>query len=98
MKRNVFPFKNVCKEIIIFRKSVWLENLDVIAKHNIEADMGHHSYRLGMNEYGDLVSLITNRYFTSMGVYICTIQFKLTFPCLPDNRRSNSNAELCPKV
>ena len=56
MKRNVFPFKNVCKEIIIFRKSVWLENLDVIAKHNIEADMGHHSYRLGMNEYGDLVS------------------------------------------
>ena len=81
MKRNIFPLKNVCKEIFISRKSVWLENLDVIAKHNIEADMGHHSYRLGMNEYGDLVSLIKNRYFTSMGVYICTMQFKLlNFP------------------
>ncbi|XP_078323573.1 cathepsin L-like isoform X3 [Crassostrea virginica] len=40
----------------ITRKSVWLENLNVIAKHNIEADMGHHSYRLGMNEYGDLTT------------------------------------------
>nr|XP_022320063.1 cathepsin L1-like [Crassostrea virginica] len=40
----------------ITRKSVWLENLDVIAKHNIEADMGHRCYRLGMNEYGDLTT------------------------------------------
>ena len=80
MKRNVLPFKNVCKEIIIFRKSVWLENLDVIAKHNIEADMGHHSYRLGMNEYGDLVSLITNRYFTGMEMYISSYNLNSHFP------------------
>ncbi|XP_022327243.2 cathepsin K-like [Crassostrea virginica] len=40
----------------ITRKSIWLKNLDVIATHNLEADMGHHSYRLGMNEYGDLTT------------------------------------------
>ena len=44
----------------IFRKSVWLKNLDVITKHNLEADLGHHSFRLGMNEYGDMVSLLYN--------------------------------------
>nr|XP_022321807.1 cathepsin L1-like isoform X2 [Crassostrea virginica] len=40
----------------IFRKSVWLKNLDVITKHNLEADLGHHSFRLGMNEYGDMTT------------------------------------------
>ena len=51
MKRNIFPLKNVCKEIFISRKSVWLENLDVIAKHNIEADMGHHSISCNLNSH-----------------------------------------------
>ncbi|XP_056012698.1 procathepsin L-like [Ostrea edulis] len=38
------------------RKSIWRQNIDVINKHNIEADLGHHTYRLGMNEYGDMTA------------------------------------------
>ncbi|XP_062618128.1 cathepsin K-like [Saccostrea cucullata] len=38
------------------RKLIWKQNLDFINKHNIEADLGHHSYRLGMNKYGDMTS------------------------------------------
>ncbi|XP_061164738.1 procathepsin L-like [Saccostrea echinata] len=38
------------------RKLIWRQNLDVINKHNIKADLGHHSYRLGMNKYGDMTS------------------------------------------
>ncbi|XP_062576353.1 cathepsin K-like [Saccostrea cucullata] len=40
------------------RKLIWRQNLDFINKHNIEADLGHHSYRLGMNKYGDMVRCI----------------------------------------
>ncbi|XP_052684367.1 procathepsin L-like isoform X3 [Crassostrea angulata] len=36
------------------RKSIWLKNIDIINKHNIKADMGYHSYRLGMNKFGDM--------------------------------------------
>ncbi|XP_061164739.1 procathepsin L-like [Saccostrea echinata] len=38
------------------RKLIWKENIDFINKHNTEADLGHHSYRLGMNKYGDMTS------------------------------------------
>ena len=32
----------------------------LVEKHNLEADRGLHTYRLGMNEYGDMVR--TERY------------------------------------
>nr|XP_034311058.1 cathepsin L1 isoform X1 [Crassostrea gigas] len=38
------------------RKSIWLKNIDIINKHNIKVDMGYHSYRLGMNKFGDMMS------------------------------------------
>ncbi|XP_065922304.1 procathepsin L isoform X3 [Magallana gigas] len=38
------------------RKSIWIQNIDIINRHNKEADMGHHSYRLGMNEFGDMTT------------------------------------------
>lgn len=43
--------------IIHTRKSIWLKNIDIINKHNIKADMGYHSYRLGMNKFGDMVRI-----------------------------------------
>ena len=33
---------------------VWERNLRYIQKHNLEADLGKHTFRLGVNEYADL--------------------------------------------
>lgn len=40
----------------IKRKSIWLKNIDLIIKHNIEADNGLHSYRLEINKFADMTS------------------------------------------
>ncbi len=39
----------------IYSRSIWEANIDIIRKHNLEADLGLHTYTLGMNKYGDLV-------------------------------------------
>lgn len=36
------------------RRLIWESNLKYIQRHNLEYDMGLHSYSLGMNAYGDL--------------------------------------------
>ncbi|XP_067655581.1 cathepsin L-like [Haliotis asinina] len=38
------------------RHMVWLNNVKYIQTHNLEADRGLHSYRLGINEYADLTT------------------------------------------
>jgi len=38
----------------IDRRSSWEANIAIIRKHNLEADLGLHTYTLGMNKYGDL--------------------------------------------
>ncbi|KAM6463644.1 procathepsin L-like isoform 2-T3 [Liasis olivaceus] len=37
-----------------FRRAVWEENLRMIEDHNTQADLGKHTYWLGMNHFGDL--------------------------------------------
>jgi len=37
----------------MIRRAIWEKNLDVIRQHNLEADLGMHSYTLGVNEYAD---------------------------------------------
>jgi cathepsin L len=38
----------------IIRRSIWEANIAIIRKHNLEADLGVHTYTLGMNKYGDM--------------------------------------------
>jgi len=45
----------------ITRRIIWEQNLKYIQKHNLEYDLGKHSYFLGLNEYADM----TNEEFRS---------------------------------
>jgi len=38
----------------LLRRIIWEQNLKVIHDHNLDADMGKHTYWLGMNQYGDM--------------------------------------------
>lgn len=46
------------------RFSKFSKNFQTILKHNAEQDKGMHSYRLGLNEYADLVSVLY--YYSNM--------------------------------
>ena len=39
------------------RKKIWLDNLNYIEQHNLEAEDGKHTFTLGMNQFGDLESI-----------------------------------------
>ncbi|CAF1206686.1 unnamed protein product [Adineta ricciae] len=38
------------------RRSIWEDHVALIKKHNLEADLGLHTYTLGMNKYADLTN------------------------------------------
>ncbi|KAJ8311430.1 hypothetical protein KUTeg_010785 [Tegillarca granosa] len=60
---------------------IWEYHVGYIIKHNTEADMGHHTYRLGMNEFGDM----TNAEFTSiMNGYIMDMKNKSESTYVPN--------------
>lgn len=40
-----------------FRRATWEKNSILVEEHNRRADLGLHSYRLGMNQFADLVRL-----------------------------------------
>ncbi|CAF4042772.1 unnamed protein product, partial [Adineta steineri] len=38
------------------RRMIWEKNLKLVEEHNLRADLGLHSYRLGMNQFADLTN------------------------------------------
>ncbi|XP_048242137.1 procathepsin L-like [Haliotis rufescens] len=40
----------------VVRRMIWENNVKYIQTHNLEADRGLHTYRLGVNEYADLTT------------------------------------------
>jgi hypothetical protein len=48
--------KTYAAEEELVRKAIFHNNLRIIQKHNVEADMGQHTYWSGVNEYSDWVS------------------------------------------
>ena len=51
MRRNNFN-----DDVYISSRAIWESNLEIVQEHNIEADLGVHTYWLGMNAYADMVN------------------------------------------
>ncbi|CAF4530460.1 unnamed protein product [Rotaria socialis] len=54
--KRVFKKKYFSNEEEINRRQIWDENMAVIHQHNLEFDIGLHSYTLAMNQFGDMVN------------------------------------------
>jgi len=46
--------KQYDRQFEFVRRLIWESNLKYIQRHNLEYDLGHHTYSLGMNVFGDL--------------------------------------------
>ncbi|CAF1511635.1 unnamed protein product, partial [Rotaria sordida] len=54
--KRVFKKKYYSNEEEINRRQIWEENVAMIHQHNLEFDLGLHSYTLEMNQFGDMTN------------------------------------------
>ncbi|CAF1443316.1 unnamed protein product, partial [Didymodactylos carnosus] len=52
--KNVYAKEYKSYEDETYRRDVWEANVAKIRKHNLEADLGIHTYTMKMNKYGDM--------------------------------------------
>lgn len=50
-----FIYKKIILNFLINSRQIWEENLAMIRKHNLDFDLGIHTYTLEMNQFGDMV-------------------------------------------
>ena len=64
MLRNIFGrqwfarstrFVHSLSKRVFVRRATWESNLRKVEQHNLRADLGMHTYWLGMNKFADLV-------------------------------------------
>lgn len=56
----------------LFSRAIWESNLKVVNDHNLKADLGVHTFWLGMNKYADLV-----RFCNNISKPNCSLFFKI---------------------
>ncbi|CAF3354431.1 unnamed protein product [Rotaria socialis] len=54
--KSVFKKQYLSNEEVTTRRQIWEENVALIRKHNLESDLGIHSYTLEMNQFGDMTN------------------------------------------
>jgi cathepsin L len=52
----------------INRRSIWEDNLAMIRNHNLEADLGVHTFTLGMNQFGDMTNAEINKQMNGLDI------------------------------
>jgi len=52
----------------ILRRTIWESNVNLIQKHNLRADMGEHTYWLGINKYADMSPEEVSKYLANYHV------------------------------
>jgi hypothetical protein len=57
--REFFNLEMIFLFYFIASRKIWEANNAKIRQHNLEADLGIHTYTLGMNRFGDLVAFFT---------------------------------------
>ncbi|CAF4924504.1 unnamed protein product, partial [Rotaria socialis] len=54
--KSIFKKQYLSNEEETTRRQIWEENVALIRKHNLESDLGIHSYTLEMNQFGDMTN------------------------------------------
>jgi len=61
------------------RRAAWEDNLKIVQQHNLEADLGVHTFWLGMNAYADLTNAEFNRVMNGFNATRQASQNRRTF-------------------
>jgi cathepsin L len=73
--KRTFERQYASAEEELNRRSIWEANVAMIRNHNLEADIGVHTYTLGMNRFGDMTNAEITRQMNGLDL---SLKDKLT--------------------